>query len=786
MDYWWKHEDPEAHIEEGKYANPAPSRVFILGYLKEKRVPLHYSKLCSAFRLDDPMQREALRRRLIAMCRDGQLIQNRKQAFCLPDKLALIAGRVQGHRDGFGFLIPDDGSNDFFLTPKQMDLLFDGDKVLVQETEVDNRQRRWCVVVEVLQRAVSQIVGMYRENNGVPLVEPESHRLKHSITIMPSGLVPTEGQYVAVDIKEYPSKRKAATGIVREIIGFRHEPGMETQLALKSHNMPHTWPSVVKNKIKHFPSGVSEKDKLSRIDLRQLPLVTIDGEDARDFDDAVYAKTKKSGGWRLYVAIADVSHYVQPDDPLDIEAQNRGNSVYLPGHVVPMLPEALSNGLCSLNPHVDRLAMICEMTISQKGRLSGYTFYEAVIRSHARLTYTQVGSMLEAPNSYHGIKYRKKFATLVPYLETLYDLYKKLHILRKSRGAIEFETVETRIVFDKLQKIKKIIPIIRNDAHKLIEECMLCANQATAHFFKKHGINSLYRIHKGPTQQKLEKLYAFLGEKGLNLLGKDSPTPKDYQLLISSIQDRHDVEAIQSMLLRSLSQAEYHPNNIGHFGLAFNAYAHFTSPIRRYPDLLAHRAIRSIIHSEQPSKNVRRTSSLTPLSKKTIYPYQHKKMLDLGDHCSFTERRADEAVRDAVTSLKCQYMQQHISKMFLGKVTSVTGFGLFVELENIYVTGLIHISSLPDDYYHFDHAKQRLVGENFRKKFCLGDTLKVRVTKVNVEDKTIDLELAKLNKQTQKNNSIKGRSRKKKNVKKHTRSKTQLPKTKKKVRNKKK
>lgn len=741
MGYWWKSEDPEAQAEEGKYNNPAPSRTFILHYLNERAVPLHYGQLCSAFALDDPDQLEALRRRLIAMCRDGQLIQNRKQAFCLPDKMQLVSGRVQGHRDGFGFLIPDDGSADFFLTPKQMESLFDGDKVMVRETEVDHRQRRWCVTVEVIERAFTQIVGIYHEKDGIALVEPDHSRLKHEIVIVPGGLAPTEGQYVVVEIKDYPSKRRAATGLVKEILGFRHESGMEIEVALRSHNIPHEWPDTVAKVVKRFSPEVTEKDKLSRVDLRQLPLVTIDGEDARDFDDAVYAERKKGSGWRLYVAIADVSHYVKPGDALDTEAQNRGNSVYFPGQVIPMLPEVLSNGLCSLNPHVDRLAMVCEMTISEHGRLSSYTFYEGVIQSHARLTYTQVGEMLESPDSPKAIKWREKFSAVAPHLETLYSLYKTLRTVREARGAIDFDTVETRILFDNHRKIKAIVPTERNDAHKLIEECMLCANQATAKFFDKHGLTSLFRIHKGPTEQKLENLYAFLGELGLSLPGKSAPTPEDYQTLLESIQKRPDVSVVQTMLLRSLSQAEYHPENIGHFGLAYDAYAHFTSPIRRYPDLLAHRAIRHIVRSKIVSKHVRRVDSVPLLDKADIYPYEQKDMLALGDQCSSTERRADEAVRDAVTSLKCQYIQQHVGEVYPGKVASVTGFGLFVELDDIYVSGLVHISSLPDDYYHFDNATQRLVGEHSRRTFSLGDMLSVRVVRVNVDDKNIDFEL---------------------------------------------
>ncbi len=740
MKYWWEDKDPEGLQESKKYETPAPSRTFILQYLNERAIPLRYEQLCSAFALDHSGQLEALRRRLIAMCRDGQLIQNRKRAYCLPDKIQLISGKVQGHRDGFGFLIPDDGSQDFFLTPKQMESLFDGDKVMVRETEIDNRQRRWCVVVEVLERAFIKVVGVYHEEEGVGFVVPDHHRLNHEVVVLAGSLKPTQGQYVVVEIKDYPGRKRSATGYVKEILGFQHEKNVEIEVAIRSHNIPANWPKAVVKMAKGFYAEVREEDKRSRVDLRNLPLVTIDGEFARDFDDAVYAERKKSGGWRLYVAIADVSHYVIPKDALDKEALKRGNSVYFPGRVIPMLPEVLSNGLCSLNPHTDRLAIVCEMTVSQQGKLSGFTFYEGLIQSHARLTYTEVSAILEKPDSDEGKQYRKQFSSVVKPLEVLFELYNALKKTREKRGAIDFDTVETQIIFDSQRKIEAIVPVKRNQAHKLIEECMLCANQATAKFFEKHALPALYRVHNGPTDKKLEQLYGFLGELSLSLPGKSKPEPGDYQKLLLSIQDRPDVNAIQTSLLRSLSQAEYHPENTGHFGLAFQAYTHFTSPIRRYPDLLAHRAIRHIIRSDISSRHVRRVKNATLLNKKIIYPYAHKDIADVATQCSYAERRADDATRDATMSLKCQYIKRHVGEVFVGTIGSVTGFGLFVELDDIYVSGLVHVSSLPDDYYHFDQAKQRLMGEHSRRTFKLGDKLKVRVVRVNIEEKNIDFE----------------------------------------------
>ena len=738
----WRSDDPDAGLEASKYENPVPSRTLISQHLEKRGAPARYEVLVEEFGLSDEDEQEGLRRRLIAMVRDGQLIQTRKGAFGLVNKMDLIVGKVQGHRDGYGFLIPSEGGSDFFLTARQMKELFDGDRVLVRETDVDNRGRRYCAVVDILERSVSQVVGAYHEEDGLGFVTPEGRRMTNDVVIEPGALVPTEGQIVLVDIKEYPTRRHMAIGVIREILGDRMDAGMEIDIAIRSHDIPHEWPKNVAKAVKDFQPEVASKDKDSRVDMRSVPFVTIDGEDARDFDDAVYAEKKRSGGWRLFVAIADVSHYVRPGSALDHEAHNRGNSVYFPGYVVPMLPEVLSNGLCSLNPHVDRLAMVCEMTISAKGKLSGYKFYEGVIQSHARLTYTKVGAMLERPEEEEGAALREEYADIVAHLDELYSLYHALRAVRDDRGAIDFETTETRIVFGANRKIDKIVPTYRNDAHKLIEECMLCANVATAKFLEKHELPALYRVHEGPTDKKLENLHGFLGELGLSLPGRSKPTPKDYQQLLSSIEDRPDAHVIQVMMLRSLSQAVYDPENTGHFGLAYSAYAHFTSPIRRYPDLLVHRAIRHVIRSERASKHVVRVEGAKPLTKKAIFPYDTEAMMQLGEHCSLTERRADDATRDVTDWLKCEYMQNHLGAVYEGVISTVTGFGLFVELSDIFVTGLVHISTLPGDYYHFEQAHQRLIGERTATRFQLGDKMTVQVARVDLEEKTIDFELA--------------------------------------------
>ncbi|MDG6403909.1 ribonuclease R, partial [Pseudomonas quasicaspiana] len=505
--------------------------------------------------------------------------------------------------------------------------------------------------------------------------------------------------------------------------------------------------AVLKEAAKLKPE-VEEKDKENRVDLRHLPFVTIDGEDARDFDDAVYCEAKPgklrlfSGGWKLYVAIADVSSYVKIGSALDAESQVRGTSVYFPERVVPMLPEQLSNGLCSLNPHVDRLAMVCEMTISKTGEMTDYVFYEAVIHSHARLTYNKVSTMLEQPKSSDARQLRGEYPDVLPHLKQLYALYKVLLGARHVRGAIDFETQETRIIFGTERKIAEIRPTTRNDAHKLIEECMLAANVATAEFLKKHEIPALYRVHDGPPPERLEKLRAFLGELGLSLhKGKDGPTPKDYQALLETVRDRPDYHLIQTVMLRSLSQAVYSSDNNGHFGLNYEAYTHFTSPIRRYPDLLTHRAIRSVIRSKQDTPHVRRAGAAV-IPKARIYPYDDAILEQLGEQCSMNERRADEATRDVVNWLKCEFMKDRVGESFPGVITAVTGFGLFVELTDIYVEGLVHVTALPGDYYHFDPLHHRLAGERTGRSFRLGDTVEVRVMRVDLDERKIDFEMA--------------------------------------------
>ncbi|WP_275545397.1 MULTISPECIES: ribonuclease R [unclassified Pseudomonas] len=747
----WQSLDPEAAREAEKYDNPIPSRELILAHLAERGSPASREQLVEEFGLDTDDQLEALRRRLRAMERDGQLIYTRRGTYAPVDKLDLICGRISGHRDGFGFLVPDDGSDDLFLSPAQMRLVFDRDRALVRVAGFDRRGRREGGIVEVIERAHESIVGRYYEENGIGFVVADNPKIQQEVLVTPGRTAGARiGQFVEIKITHWPTQRFQPQGDIVEVIGNYMAPGMEIDVALRSYDIPHVWPEGVIKEARKLKPEVEEKDKEKRVDLRHLPFVTIDGEDARDFDDAVYCEKNSSrwklfsGGWKLYVAIADVSHYVKVGSALDAEAVERGNSVYFPERVVPMLPEELSNGLCSLNPHVDRLAMVCEMTMSKSGQMVDYKFYEAVIHSHARLTYNKVSLMLEDPKSSEGKSLRSEYKEVLPHLNQLYALYQVLVAARHERGAIDFETQETRIVFGTDRKIDEIRPTQRNDAHKLIEECMLAANVATARFMQDHEIPSLYRVHDGPPLERLEKLKAFLGELGLSLQrgkSKDGPSPKDYQRLLESIRERPDYHLIQTVMLRSLSQAVYSAQNEGHFGLNYEAYTHFTSPIRRYPDLLVHRAIRSVIRSKRETKHVERAGAAT-MPKARIYPYDEATLEKLGEQCSMTERRADEATRDVVNWLKCEFMQDRVGETFEGVITAVTGFGIFVELRDIYVEGLVHVTALPADYYHFDPVHHRLSGERSGRSFRLGDSVEVNVMRVDLDERKIDFELS--------------------------------------------
>ena len=749
--------DPEAEIEAQRYSNPIASRTAILSLLRKAGEPMKIKRIAKKIGLTEKYQIEALEKRLRAMRRDGQIMVDRQGYFGLTDKFHLLHCKVQGHSDGYGFAIPNSENDDVYLNSEQMRLVFDQDEVLVKVTNIDRRGRQEGQIVEILKRAHKSLVGRYYRENGVGFVLPDNRRISNEILVASSERKKAEtGQIVEVEITNYPTKRLSARGKIVEVLGGHLDPGLEIEVAIRSHDIPCSWTDHVLAEASSFEQpNLSEIE--SRFDLRGRAFVTIDGEDARDYDDAVYCE-EKDDGWHLWVAIADVSHYVRPNTALDEEAINRGNSVYFPDRVVPMLPENLSNGLCSLLPLEDRLALVCEIHINRQGESNHFAFYESVIKSKARLTYGQVYNILEGNDDLEGNP------DVNSNLLRLFDLYKTLAEARSKRGAIDFDTVETRIIFDDFRKIEKILPIERNYAHRLIEECMLCANLAAAKFLEANRVPTLYRVHEGPTAEKLVNLRLFLGELGLDLKGREKPSPIDYQRILAQVERRQDSSIIQIMLLRSLKQAVYQPDNKGHFGLNYTTYSHFTSPIRRYPDLLVHRAIRSVIvntkkeeiHNSSSSENKKKYSE-------KLYPYDLEKMIVFGEKFSMTERRADDATREVQQWLKCEYLSNRIGMKYSGTVSGVANFGLFIELKDIHIDGLLHVTSLPRDYYAFDASRQRLSGERTGMHFSIGDQLEVLVAMVNLEDKKIDLELASKSKEFRKKNKKKDNYKKKNN-----------------------
>lgn len=721
-------QDPNYAKELAKYDNPIPSRDFILQVIRKQNSPMSKEEIFKTLAIVNEEQQEAMRRRLRAMENDGQLVFTKRKCYALPEKLDLLKGMVIGHREGFGFLQVEGKKEDFFIPNVQMQKVMHGDYVLAQPNGFDRKGRPEIRIVRVLEANKKQIVGRFFLEQGIGYVVPDDSRITRDILIPDNARLGARmGQVVVVELHPRTAPFFQPIGKITEVLGDNMAKGMEVEIAIRKHDIPHVFPSAVEKQLKKWAEDVPEEAKRGRVDLRNLPLVTIDGEDARDFDDAVFCQ-KQGKGWKLWVAIADVSYYVRPKSALDTEAYNRGNSVYFPNRVVPMLPEKLSNGLCSLNPQVDRLCMVCEITISAKGKMTDYQFYEAVMNSHARLTYNKVAKILEKDTALC-----ERYASLVPHLQDLHDMYQALVKARQQRGAIEFETIESKFIFNALGRIERIEPVVRNDAHKVIEECMILANIASANFMEKHQEPALYRIHAVPGEEKLTAFRSFLAECGLSLSGGNKPTPTDYAQLLEQIKQRPDHELIQTMLLRSMSQAVYSADNIGHFGLALEEYAHFTSPIRRYPDLTLHRGIKYLLAKQKGSK--RKTTDTGG------YHYQLEEMDVFGAHCSSTERRADDATREVADWLKCEYMQDHVGEEFDGVISSVTGFGFFVRLNDLFIDGLVHISGLANDYYLFDMPKQRLIGENSGMIFRLGDAVKVRVEAVSLEQKQIDFSL---------------------------------------------
>ncbi len=667
--------------------------------------------------------------------------------------LSEVVGQVQGHRDGHGFLIPEDGQIDVYLSAQEMHAVMHGDRLRVRVVRFDKRGRPEGKVLEILERKKRPIIGRLLLESGVWLVAPEDKRMGQDILIPKNGIAnATAGQVVAVELTEPPSLYSQPVGRVVEVLGEIDDPGMEIEIAVRKYEVPHRFSAETLAQAAKLPEKLRAADLKQRIDLRDVPLVTIDGEDARDFDDAVYCEPHKQGrgksafsGWRLLVAIADVSHYVKPGEPLDADAYERATSVYFPRRVIPMLPEKLSNGLCSLNPEQDRLTMVCDMLIDAEGETRAYQFYPAVICSHARLTYTEVAAVL---GNTHGPEAAKR-RELVPHLLHLHEVYRALLAQRHKRGAVDFETTETQIICDDNGKIEKIVPRTRNEAHRLIEEAMLAANVCAADFIAGAKQSSLFRVHEGPTPEKRAALQAYLRALGLGLGISDDPSPGEFQAIAAATKDRPDAQQIHQMLLRSMQQAIYTGANSGHFGLAYPAYTHFTSPIRRYPDLLVHRVIKAMLGGKrylldaakmevpEPPRRPGRAKPINPAQAST----EPERWEVVGAHCSANERRADEASRDVEAWLKCRYMREHLGEEFSGTVNAVTSFGLFVQLDALYVEGLVHITELGGEYFRFDEVRQELRGERTGIRYATGARVQVQVSRVDLDGRRIDFRL---------------------------------------------
>jgi ribonuclease R len=721
------HRDPNFAREAARYEQPIASREMLLRILEANDGPMDAGALARKLSLTEPDRFEALSKRLAAMVREGQLLQNRTGAYVPAERMDLVPGVVIANPDGFGFLRPDKGGgDDLFLPPFEMRKVMHGDRVLASVTGMDRRGRREGAIVEVLERRINRLLGRYTVEAGIGYVVPDDRRIQRNVLIPPGESGDAKpGQLVVAELVQAPDNARPPIGKVLTVLGDRLTASLAVEAAIHAHELPHEFPQAVLDQATAVPLVVDESMVKGRVDLRSTPLVTIDGEDAKDFDDAVWAEPTREG-FRLIVAIADVSHYVVPGTPLDDEAQLRATSVYFPGFVVPMLPETLSNGICSLNPKVDRLCFVCDMLIDREGQVTRSKFYEAVMNSHARLTYTQVwnavgGDALPEDRE----EALQKIGSLMPQIERLHQLFQILKRAREKRGAIEFESSEVRFVLGPGNEVVQAGMLQRNDAHMLIEECMIAANVEAAKFVLKKKIPAPFRIHDKPPEQKYTDLLEFLKEFKLKMPTWDKVQPRDFTALLRKIRERPDAPLLESVLLRSQALAVYSHENLGHFGLALDAYGHFTSPIRRYPDLLLHRAIKHALAG----------------GNAVNFEYSEHQMAALAIQCSERERRADEAEREVDERYRAAWMEQHVGGQFSGTISGVTSFGLFIELDESKVNGLVHVTQLPNDYYHFDPVRKTLTGERNGREFRLGDRVDIIVLKASVEDRRIDFRL---------------------------------------------
>jgi ribonuclease R len=715
----WQQEDPRFREESARYAKPIPSREHLLAKLAEAQRPLGFDALAGMLGISEAAELDALAKRLSAMSRDGELLVNRAHEYCLVERLPVVVGTASGHRDGFGFLVPDDGGDDLFLPYREMRMLFHGDRAAARVTGRDERGRPVGAIVEVLERRTHQVAGRFTLEGGVGFVAPDNRRISQRVVVPREAAGPARhGDIAVVEITEQPGRDRDPVGRVLRTLPEGGGADAAIELAIASHGLSHAFPPEAASEARAFGREVTPAARSGREDLRTLSLVTIDGEDARDFDDAVYAE-ENAGGFRLVVAIADVSHYVRPGSALDAEARERATSVYFPSRVLPMLPEELSNHLCSLMPDVERLCMVCDMQVTRAGRVVKSRFYDAVMRSQARFTYTRVAAHLERREPLAGGQSR-----LAPVIDRLHDVYRALRRQRERRGALDFEAPEVKVLVDAAGNPTDIRAYPRNDAHRLIEECMIAANVEAAAFLKKRRLPALFRIHGKPDEDRIEELKRFLSMRGVHLDVGGDLKPARLQKVLAGIAGRPDAAVLENAIIRSLPQALYQPLNIGHFGLALAEYAHFTSPIRRYPDLLVHRGIRHALRGGTAAN----------------FAHSAREMETLGTECSLRERRADEAARSVVAWLKCEFMRPRVGEEFEAVVTGVAEFGAFVQLKGLQVDGLVHVTSLPADYFHFHERDRTLVGERTRLRISIGDELSVRLVRVDSAERKIDFE----------------------------------------------
>lgn len=714
-----------------------PDRSEITRYLREHGEPVAFKRMAKELGMELPGERDAIRYRLRAMVRDGQIVSDLRNRYAIADRRTeTLTGRVEATVEGYGFVVVEGVEDDVYLNKRQMSAVTHGDEVRIRLLGEDRRGRPQGEVVEVVVHGTKQIIGRLYYEGRLGFVEPMNPRISHRYLAsdLPKGK--HDGQVVILSVTEHPTQHNMPAGDITDVLGDHLTPALEVEVAIRNHDLSAEWPEQVLVDADRFPVKIPSGQIGQRVDLRSLPFVTIDGEDARDFDDAVYCESRPRGGYRLYVAIADVAHYVHPESALDQEAARRGTSVYFPRHVIPMLPEVLSNGLCSLRPDEDRLALVCDMTISDSGKLSGYHFSEAVIRSRARLTYTQVAGLLAGKTPEGTPEFEGRDADLI----RLNALYKVLLTARGRRGALEFDNTDIDFQYDEQGHIESIVPTVRNDAHRIIEECMLCANVAAARLLSRQGKPGLYRVHEPPGVERCDQLRIFLARFGIQLTIGEEPAPTDFQAAIDAVAKVKNGQILQTVILRTMNQAVYQPNNRGHFGLNYTRYAHFTSPIRRYPDLLLHRLIKSLFASYEDVP-VRRVAERKTHRLRDGYPYDDEAIVVLGEHCSFTERRAESAVYEVLDWLKCEFLSEQVGDEFDGVIAGVTRFGLFVMLVGKHIEGLIHISTLQGDYFRYDADNQSLIGDRTGREYGIGDPVVVQLARVDSDERRIDLEL---------------------------------------------